>query len=143
VQDYLNIIVKEKHQQSTSEKFYGTNPKWISNMRTFGEMAIVARHSDKKIRKKLADRGNTVKFFGYSEFHEKDVYKFWNLATNKTLISRDVIWLNKTYSDPMDITKVNFMTREVVEEEGEAEGEPNEEQEGFFDLPSTTEEATH
>jgi hypothetical protein len=43
-----NVIVKEKHQQSASEKVYGQNPKWISNMRTFVEMAIVARHSDKK-----------------------------------------------------------------------------------------------
>jgi hypothetical protein len=78
-------------------------------------MAIVARHSNKKIRNKLADRGNTVMFVGYSEFHEKDMYKFWYLATNKTLISRDVIWISKTYSDHMDITKVNFMISEVVE----------------------------
>jgi hypothetical protein len=42
---------------------YGTNPIWISNMRTFGEMAIIVRHSDKKIRSKLADRGNTVMIF--------------------------------------------------------------------------------
>jgi hypothetical protein len=67
-------------------------------MRTFGEMAIVARHSEKKIRNKLADRGNLVMFVGYSEFHEKDVYKFWHLSTNKPLMSSDVIWLNQTYS---------------------------------------------
>jgi hypothetical protein len=79
-------------------------------------------------------------FVGYSEFHEKDVYKLWNLATNKTLISRDVIWLNKTYYDHMDITKVKFMTSKVVEKEHEEEEEPSEEQEGLFDLPSKTEE---
>jgi hypothetical protein len=78
--------VKEKHLQSASEKVYGSNPKWISNMRTFEEMAIVARYSDKKIRNKLADRGNTVMFVGYAEFHEKDVYKFWHVSTNKTLL---------------------------------------------------------
>jgi hypothetical protein len=80
-------------------------------------------------------------FVGYSEFHEECVYKFWHLATNKALISKDVIWLNKTYSDHMDITKVNYMTTEVKEEEGGEEEDPNEEQDGFFDLPSTTEEA--
>jgi hypothetical protein len=37
-----NIIVKEKHLHPASDKVYGSNPKWISNMRTFGEMAIVA-----------------------------------------------------------------------------------------------------
>jgi hypothetical protein len=76
-------------------------------MRTFGEMAIVARHSVKKIRNKLADPGNIVMF------DEKDVCKFWHLSTNKPLMSRDVIWLNKTYSDHMDITKGNFVTSEV------------------------------
>jgi hypothetical protein len=109
-------------------------------MQTFGEMAICAQNSDKKTRNKLADRGYTVMFVGYSEFHENDVYKFWNLATNRTLISRYVIWLNKTYSEHMDITKVNIMTSEVEEEEDGGEQEPNEEQEGPFDLPSTVEE---
>jgi hypothetical protein len=56
-------------------------------------MAIIARHSDKKIRSKKADRGNTVMFVGYSNIHEKDVYQFMNIATKKTIFSRDVIWL--------------------------------------------------
>jgi hypothetical protein len=45
-----NIIVKEKFHQNGSEKVYGTNPKWMSNMQLFGEMAILTRHSDKRIR---------------------------------------------------------------------------------------------
>jgi hypothetical protein len=56
-------------------------------------------------------------FVGYAEFHEKDVYKFWHLSTNKTLMSRDVIWLNKTYSYHTDITKVTFVTSEIEAEE--------------------------
>jgi transposase InsO family protein len=43
---------ERKGQTVRSCKVYGTNPKSISNMRTFGEMAIVASHSDKKFRKK-------------------------------------------------------------------------------------------
>jgi hypothetical protein len=68
-------------------------------MRTFGEMAIIARHSDKKIRNMLADIGNTVMFVGYSNNHEKDVYQFMNISKKKNVkFSRDVICLNKTYS---------------------------------------------
>jgi hypothetical protein len=92
-----NVIVKEKYQQSAAEMVYGTNPKWISKMITFGEMAIIARHSNKKIRSILADRGNTVMFVEYSNIHVKDVNQFINIATKKTMFSRDVIWLNKTY----------------------------------------------
>jgi hypothetical protein len=42
-----NIFVKEKDQQLAAEMVYGTNPKRMSNIRIFGEMAIISRHSDK------------------------------------------------------------------------------------------------
>jgi hypothetical protein len=71
-----NFIVKEKGQQSAAEMVYGTNPKWISNMRTIGKMSSIARHSDKKVRRKLAHRGNTVMFVGYANIHENYVYQF-------------------------------------------------------------------
>jgi hypothetical protein len=54
-------------------------------MSTFGEIAIIARHSDKKIRNIIADRGNTVILVGYSNILENDVYLFMNVATKKTL----------------------------------------------------------
>jgi hypothetical protein len=56
-------------------------------------MAIIASHSDKKIRNKLADRGNTVMFLGYSNIHENNVYHLLNIATKKTMFSRDVCLL--------------------------------------------------
>jgi hypothetical protein len=42
-------------------------------MRLFGEKAILARHSYKKIRKHFPDCGNSFKFIGYADVHEKDV----------------------------------------------------------------------
>jgi hypothetical protein len=106
---------------------YGTNPTWITNMRTFGEMAIIARDSDKKIRSKLSDRGNTVMFVGYSDIHEKDVYQFMNIETKKTMFSREVIWLNKPTRSTWGYLK--WITCQVkwkdmeVEEAYELEGE--------------------
>jgi hypothetical protein len=83
-----NIIVNQKNE------VYGSIPKWISNMRAFGEMAIVARHSDKKAQNNLADLGNTVMFIGYFDHHEKDcVYKFLKIHSKRP----DIIWLTKTY----------------------------------------------
>jgi glyoxylate utilization-related uncharacterized protein len=92
-------------------------------MRTFGEVAIIARHSDKNIRSKLSDRGNTVMFVGYSYIHEKDVYQFMNIATQKKMFARDVIWLNKTYSQYAGISQVDYVSREVEEEENDMEEE--------------------
>jgi hypothetical protein len=82
-------------------------------MSAFGEMAIIAIHSDKKIRSKLADRENTVLFVVYSNFHEKDVYQFMNIATKKTMFSRYIILLNKTYSQHMGISQVDLISTEV------------------------------
>jgi hypothetical protein len=64
----LNTLLLEKMTNSPQQKWY---PKRISNLRIFGDLALIARHSDKKIRNKLADRGNTVIFVGYSNIDEK------------------------------------------------------------------------
>jgi hypothetical protein len=50
-----SIIVKQQNEKSASEKVYGSNPKWISNMRSSREMAVVARHSKSKAQNKLED----------------------------------------------------------------------------------------
>jgi hypothetical protein len=92
------IIVREKHQQSVSERVFGTITKGFSNMISFGELAIVARPSDKKIIKKQYDRDNTVILIGYSDMHEKDDFHFMNVASLKTLISSNIIGQYMTYS---------------------------------------------
>jgi hypothetical protein len=81
-------------------------------MRSFGEMSLVARHSDTKARNKLAGCGNSVIFIGYSDHHEKDVYNLLNVHTKKPIFSRDVIWLNKTYSQHMERTQVEITASE-------------------------------
>jgi hypothetical protein len=91
-------------------------------MRTLGEMAIIARHSDKKGRSILAYRVNTVMFVGNSNIHEKDVYQFIIVATKKTMLSRIVIWLNKIYSQHKEIPQVDFITSEVEYENMEVYG---------------------
>jgi hypothetical protein len=80
-------------------------------------MAIVARYSDKKIRSRLVDRGNSSVFVGYSNIHEKDVYQFMIVATKNTMFSSDVFWLNNTYSQHMGISQVDYVSSEVEAED--------------------------
>jgi hypothetical protein len=112
-----NIIVNQKNVKCAIEKVYGSYPKCISNMRSIGEMTIVARHSDKICFEK------TVIFIGYSNHHEQDVYKFLSIHTKKPIISREVIWLNKTYSQHMEITQVEFTASEEEENVEQTEHE--------------------
>ena len=43
---------------------------------------------------KLDDTEKTCMFVGYADDHTKDVYRFLNIHTRRTVLSRDVRWLN-------------------------------------------------
>jgi hypothetical protein len=72
---------------------FGGNPKWATEMRTFGEAAVVKeKKSDKS-----TDRGITVVFVGYSTDRTSDCYRFWNPVKNSVIETRDTIFLNQMY----------------------------------------------
>ncbi len=79
------------------ERFFGKEHKDARHLRTFGEMAIVANHHNKKTRGKLDDRGKVCMFVGYAKDSDEEVYQFLNLNTKKIVTSRDVSWMGKYY----------------------------------------------
>ena len=68
----------------------------MKHLRSFGEMAVVAIHEEKKMimRLKLDNRGKTCMFVGYADGHYGDVYRFLNINTKRIIMSRDTRWLN-------------------------------------------------
>ena len=56
-------------------------------LRAFGELAIVAKHSDKKICSKLSDRGKLCMLVGYAADSAPNVYRFLDLKTQKIIHS--------------------------------------------------------
>ena len=91
--------------------FYGEDAKYTRSLRTFGEMAVIAIHEDKKMRSKLDDRGKTCMFVGYADDHTKDVYRFLNIHTRRIILSRDVRWLNIIWKQYKK--KSNYARRQV------------------------------
>ena len=91
-----NIIV-DSNGKSSYEKLWNKAPKWIKYLKSFGDVAIV--HDSTKIKSKLMDRGFPCIFIGHTEDHAPNVYLFYNIQTKATLLTRNVIWLNKTYRD--------------------------------------------
>jgi hypothetical protein len=55
------------------EHFYGTNPKWMKFLRTWGEAGTVKVKT--KMTPKLADRGVHYMFIGYADDHDGNVYR--------------------------------------------------------------------
>jgi hypothetical protein len=72
---------------------FGGNPKWASELSTFGEAAVVKE----KKSDKTTDRGITVIFVGYSLDCTSDCYRFWNPDKNSIIETCDAIFLNQMY----------------------------------------------
>jgi hypothetical protein len=113
-----NILCTNEGNKSAIENFYGELPKWVKNLRTFGEVAIISDEKNKKIRGKLEDRGFPALFIGHSDYHSTDVFEFFNPKTNGVIMSRNVIWLNQNYSQYKGITDVTT-TRIVASDDEE------------------------
>ena len=95
-----NLVFHGDHVDSPPWLLFGLpEPKWIHHLHTFGEMAVAAKHENKKIRGKLEDCGNVCIFVGYSDNHAGDVHRFLKLSTKSIFHSRDLIWLDKLYGD--------------------------------------------
>jgi hypothetical protein len=76
------------------------NPKWASELRTFGEAAVVKE----KKSDKTTDRGITVVFVGYSLDRTSNYYQFWNPDKNSIIETKDAIFLNQMYFGQKDQT---------------------------------------
>ena len=110
--------MKENSDSTSHEKFYGVTPSLINHLRTFGEMAIV--HDGKKIRSKLTNHGIPCMFIGYPDDHSPDVYQFLNLETEKVIMSRNYIWLNKSYGEFKNLKIIHIPEpKEIKKKEAE------------------------
>jgi hypothetical protein len=70
-----------KHHSKRKGPGQFSNPKFITNLLTFEEMAVPANYEDKKITSKFADIGKAVMIDGHSDYHEKYLYQFMNFNT--------------------------------------------------------------
>ena len=66
----------------------------MKHLRSIGEMAVVAIHEGKKLRSKLDNRGKTCMLVGYADDHSGDAYRFLNINTKRSIMSRDARRLN-------------------------------------------------
>ena len=89
-----NIMVRPDRTKPPFTLFYNKDVKYMEHLRSFGEMAVVAMHEEKKMRPKLDKRGKTCMFVGYADDHAGDVYRFLNVKTKRIIMSRDARWLN-------------------------------------------------
>ena len=72
---------------------YAKNPRWASNLRTWGEAGVVKEEKDDK----TGSKGIAMMFVGYSANQETDSVRMWNSDTNGVVTPRDVIWIKNMF----------------------------------------------
>jgi hypothetical protein len=103
----LENIPVNTSNSTAYERFYGKNPDWVNNLRTFGEIAMVHDGKLGNVKGKIKNRGIPCMFIGYPVNHSPDIYEFLNLETHKKILSRSVIWLYKSYGEYNNL-KINI-----------------------------------
>jgi hypothetical protein len=95
----LDNTIVDSSTMTASEKFTGSNPKWLKNLRTFGEIGIT--YNNQKIKNKLDNRGYPCMFISCTDDHASNVYVFFNLNNQAIFMSRNVIWLHQLFHQHM------------------------------------------
>ena len=104
----LDIITVDKAtDKSPYELWYNKTPKWASNLRTFGEIGIVHDSARGKMKSKLTNHGFPAMFIGYPTNHSNDVFQFMVLSRRSIITSRNVVWINKSYGNYMNVPEAD------------------------------------
>ena len=90
--DWWNVSLKQGEDKCSEMKWSNELPKWIGDLRRFGEAGIVKKGG---ILKKLEQRGFDGVKVGNVDGHAKGVHRMHNLTTGLVNIVRDMRWLNK------------------------------------------------
>ncbi len=89
VTDIENLLMARKADRPAYSRFFDKDLPKAAFMRQFGEIAVIKNVPS--IKGKLTDRGIPVMYLGRAKEHAPDTYKFLNLLTNQTIVSRDAI----------------------------------------------------
>ncbi len=87
--DGLRIVKVGDRTATRDEHVYNKNPRWASNLRTWGEAGVVKEGKDSK----TGSKDIALMLVGYPANRETDSLRMWSPDTNGVVTSRDVICL--------------------------------------------------
>lgn len=123
--DGLRVVELNGILATRDEHFWGCNPSWTTDQHRFGEMGIVYEGKNAK----TGDRGTAMMMVGYAD-REHDSKRMWNPKTNRTVVTRDIIWMKRMMFERLsneirvDLEiKPEEREREAKDDEDEAEEE--------------------
>ena len=97
--DGLNIVTLGGKLAMRDEHVYGSNPKWTTDLRIFGEAGVVKEGKYGR----TVDRCKAVMFVGYLVNREVNSMQMWNPETNQVIVSRDIIFLKCIHYERIEV----------------------------------------
>jgi hypothetical protein len=123
--DSLAMVNLNGKLLTREEHVFGNKPKWVNNMRIWGEAGVVKTGKDKK----TGNRGATMMFVAYSN-RESDSCRMFDPNTKRVVVTRDIIWLGRMYYAPKpvesDVTIELDLNEDLDAPPAEEEKESNE-----------------
>ena len=94
--DIDGIMIGKAQENTPYERMFKEEAEFVPHLRQFGEMAVV-KALGQDIKSKLTPRGRLAIYLGRAESHAPDCHRFLAVDTKRVILSRDVMWLGKTY----------------------------------------------
>ena len=82
-----NVKVKKSFKKYPHKQLFGIKLKIVNNLRTFGELGIIAWSPGPTIKGKIEDQGILCMFLGYAVGHDGKTYCMLNLKTRKVWLT--------------------------------------------------------
>jgi hypothetical protein len=73
----------------------GQLPRFVDNLRKWGEISIVKLHTNTTPR--IYDRGKPCMFVGYCLNNARDTVRIWDPDTKRVHLSREIVWTGRMY----------------------------------------------
>ncbi|CAM9889349.1 unnamed protein product, partial [Chrysoparadoxa australica] len=99
----ISPTAANKDHQNPWKLYYGTKPRFMDHLQTFGHGAYVTATSHER-GPKWGQRAVKAIMVGYAEQHPGDTYRFYVLDTARIIVSRDVRWTENHLSAATTIT---------------------------------------
>jgi hypothetical protein len=112
-----NVVVTSGSDVSADEKWYGKAPTVYETLQPWGRIGYVTKQTT--FKKKFSEKSYKCICVGHAKDHAKDVYRMYNLETQKIVFSRDIRWADwhggkKATKGVEEITKEDGTKPEMI-----------------------------
>ena len=111
-------VVEWKGVKKTRYEHWGEKvPDFVHRMVPWGWAGVVKTKLTHQA--KLQDRGTVMMFVGYPDNHAGDCYQMYNAKTQRVIVTRDIIWLDRMFYSKEGKPDLEFEDDDIIVDEND------------------------